>query len=215
MSKSAGSRSRQQQSSSSDSALSKRALADVTLLEIGALEEQLQSNASVQTFEKALRRVPSCAMFWLRYMEFLSDFPEKSVRVAERALLVCPHPDVYKKYLQIIKEVGTVQELLAAYGKAVHGIGQYWKSGEIWAEYTVLLKLVHNHQLRKEVAAAAAASGAVAREYAGMTGIQTEGGVLPAGATLSGSSLGGFGVGVAGVVVVVIVVVVVVVGVEI
>ena len=130
-----------------DDTSTKRAMADVTILEIANLEEQMQLNPSVQVFERSLRRIPSAAMYWMRYIDFMSELPEKSQKLAERAVLVCPHIDLWRRYLQLTKEVCMLTELVSVYGKIIHGIGQYYKTGDIWLEYLYILKVIYNQQL--------------------------------------------------------------------
>ena len=124
-------------------------MADVTILEIANLEEQMQLNPSVQVFERSLRRIPSAAMYWMRYIDFMSELPEKSQKLAERAVLVCPHIDLWRRYLQLTKDVCMLSELVSVYGKIIHGIGQYYKTGDIWLEYLYILKVIYNQQLLK------------------------------------------------------------------
>ena len=162
-----------------------KAMTELTLLEIAELEEQMQTNPSVAIFERALRRIPSAAMYWLRYIDFLSDFPDKAVRIAERGVLVCPHSDLWKKYVALTKDVAVgLGEVLAVLTKATHGIGAYYKSGELWVEWLHVLKVVYNHQLGVGmVSEGEAATTSNLLTIGGMPGVISSGmgGVLPAG----------------------------------
>ena len=126
----------------------KRGTIEVTLLEIAELEDEMQLNPSVQSYEKALRRIPSSADYWLRYIDFLSEFPERALKLAERAVTVCPHIDVWRRLLSLSKDLCTLTEMLHVYSRFLHGgVCGFYKMGEIYLEYLYLLKRIHNHRV--------------------------------------------------------------------
>ena len=121
--------------------------AAVTVGDYLTVERLVRDRPSVSNLEKAVQIFPSSAMFWSAYLDFLIENPEKAFKVAERAVAVCMHIDVWKRYLNLAKSTNRLQAFFRIYEKAVGEIGTDPRSVDFWLEYLYLLRLIFNLQM--------------------------------------------------------------------
>ena len=119
----------------------------VTVNDYLTIERLVRERPSVLNFEKAVQIFPSSAMFWTGYLDFLLENPERALKVSERAIAVCVHIDIWRRYLSLMKSMERVNVFFPVYEKAISVIGQDCKSADFWTEYLYLIRLVFNYQM--------------------------------------------------------------------
>jgi hypothetical protein len=130
--------------------MSKKAIdpkATITVADYLTLERLIRERPSVSNLEKAVQLFPTCAIFWSTYLDYLYEAPEKALRIAERAVVACPHVDLWRRYLTVAKQMYRLPELFPLFEKAVSSIGIDAKSSDIWIEYLYVLRAVYNTQV--------------------------------------------------------------------
>jgi len=120
--------------------------ARVSVADYVTLERLIRERPSLATLEKSVQLFPTCSMFWITYLEFLGETPDKAVKVAERAVLNCAHVDLWKRYLGLAKSLYRFPDFFPIYSKAVSSIGNDYQSIDFWLEYTYFLRAVFNLQ---------------------------------------------------------------------
>ena len=120
--------------------------ARVTVADYVTLERLIRERPSLTTLEKAVQLFPTCAMFWITYLEFLDETPDKALKIAERAVLHCPHLDLWKRYLSLSKSALRLPDFFPIYSKALNDIGNDYQAIDFWLEYTYFLRAVFNLQ---------------------------------------------------------------------
>ena len=121
--------------------------ATITVADYITLERLVRERPSVSNLEKAVQLFPTCAIFWSCYLDYLLETPEKALRIAERAVLTCPHVDLWRRYLSVAKQMYRLPELYPLYEKAVSSVGIDGKSFDIWTEYLYILRAIYNTQV--------------------------------------------------------------------
>ena len=120
--------------------------ARATVADYVTLERLVRERPSLATLEKAVQLFPTCAMFWITYLEFLAETPDKALKVAERAVLNCCHLDLWKRYLILSKSVLRLPDFFPIYSKAVNAVGNDYQSVDFWMEYVYFLRAIFNVQ---------------------------------------------------------------------
>ena len=121
--------------------------ATVTVADYLTIERLVRERPSVSNLEKSAQLFPSCAIFWSTYLDYLIETPEKGLKVAERAVAVCPHIDLWKRYLALAKSVSRLPDFFPIYEKAISEIGNDSKSTDFWIEYLYILRALFNTQI--------------------------------------------------------------------
>jgi len=121
--------------------------AKVTVGDYLTIERLIRERPSLSNLEKAVQLFPTCVMFWTSYLDFLVENPERAFSVAQKAVLHCPHVDLWKRYLNLGKSLYRLPEFFHMYETAVAEIGNDQKSADIWIEYLYFLRAIHNTQV--------------------------------------------------------------------
>jgi hypothetical protein len=118
----------------------------VSVADYVALERLIRERPSLATLEKAVQLFPTCSMFWITYLEFLVENPEKAFKIAERAVAQCSHIELWKRLLNLGKSIYRLPDFIHLYGKAVDTVGNDYQSVDFWLEYTYLMRALFNVQ---------------------------------------------------------------------
>jgi hypothetical protein len=119
----------------------------ITVADYLAIEKLVRERPSVSSLEKSVQLFPSCAIFWVTYLDFLSETPEKALKVAERAVNHCPHIDLWKRYLSLAKFSSRLPEYYPIYDKAINAVGNDPKSSDFWIEALYIQRALFNTHL--------------------------------------------------------------------
>ena len=125
----------------------------ISVADYVAIERLIRERSSLTTLEKAVQLFPTCAMFWVTYLEFLVENPEKAYQVAERAVSQCSHIDLWKRWLNLGKSIYRLPDFIHIYEKAVDAIGNDYQSVDFWLEYTYVMRALFNLQTLNQFSA--------------------------------------------------------------
>ena len=121
--------------------------ATVTVSDYLTIERLIRERPSPSNLDKAVQLFPTCAIFWLTYLDFLLENPEKAIKVAERAVNACPTVDLWRRYLNLSKSMYRLPEVFPLYERAIASIGTDAKSSEFWIEYLYIIRALYNTQV--------------------------------------------------------------------
>lgn len=119
--------------------------ATITVSDYLTIERLVRERPSLSSLEKSVQLFPTCAIFWSTYLDFLIETPDKALKVAERAVAVCPHIDLWKRYLGLAKMVKPrLPDFYPVYEKAISAAGNDPKSSDMWIEYIYIQRAFFN-----------------------------------------------------------------------
>lgn len=120
---------------------------------------------SVSKFESAVTKYPSAAVFWIKYLDYMSETvgadAKRRAALSVRATEHCPiviqlsicqfdHPPpvivirlelnpsqvaIWERHLANVKAAQPLAQLLPTYSDALQAVGQDRDSGRLWMEY--------------------------------------------------------------------------------
>ena len=118
-------------------------------------------------FESCTQFFPNAAMVWRQWVEaeIRANCFDQVEGIFERCLLRCPHLELWRLYLQYLKDAKRVpaKELQAAYELLLEAVGPDVRSAPLWLEYVALLKSAVEPNMMPGSAAVTAARDAFQR----------------------------------------------------
>ncbi|EER05342.1 RNA cleavage stimulation factor, putative [Perkinsus marinus ATCC 50983] len=130
--------------------------ASVNLQDITKLLASLDARPTVSKFESAVTKYPSAAVFWIKYLDYMSETvgadAKRRAALSVRATEHCPIVAIWERHLANVKAAQPLAQLLPTYSDALQAVGQDRDSGRLWMEYGYLLKMLYNHQQKNAFA---------------------------------------------------------------